>query len=170
MTKNEINYIKGDALHPNQEGSGVLAHCCNDLGVMGAGIALAIAKKWPIVKSRYVQWYRDRAGIKPFNVGQTQFVQVEENLVVANMIGQHDIRAKDGRAPVRYGAIQMCLEDVRNYIQDNKIDYFCCPYLMASDRAGGEWEEIEKLIQQEIVDHDIPVYVYDKYGKRDKDK
>lgn len=47
-----IRFGSGDIMHRPQS-YGVLAHGCNALGVMGAGVALQIAKKWPKVAEEY---------------------------------------------------------------------------------------------------------------------
>ena len=86
----KLKHIKGDVRKPIGDGNKIIIHCCNDIGVMGAGVAAAIAQKWPNVKSEYKKWHRGKQG---FKLGNVQFVKVEDDLVVCNMIGQRDIRS-----------------------------------------------------------------------------
>jgi hypothetical protein len=38
---------------------------------------------------------------------------------------------------------------------------------MGCDLAGGDWAEVEKIIQEELLDHGIEVTAYDLFYKRD---
>ena len=56
IEKGRIFYVKGDVcdLQRNDDNEiAVIPHCCNTLGVMGAGVALALRNKWPIVYDVY---------------------------------------------------------------------------------------------------------------------
>ena len=87
----ELKYVKGDVREPTEEGNKLLIHCCNDIGVMSGGVALAIRNKWGIVYDEYAKWASDwSASAKVFAVGKIQAVKVEKDLAVINMIGQHD--------------------------------------------------------------------------------
>jgi hypothetical protein len=49
-----VYYVSGDALNPVEvKGRKIICHIVNDIGVMGAGIALSIRKKWPIAYNKY---------------------------------------------------------------------------------------------------------------------
>ena len=85
----EILYINGDVREPIGEGNKLIIHCCNDIGKMGAGVAMAISRKWTEVRRQYKQWHM---GNKGFKLGNIQFVKVESDIVVCNMIGQHGIK------------------------------------------------------------------------------
>ena len=108
MTENKTNYVKvsnityvkGDVTKPidADKGNKILVHCVNDCGKMGAGVALAIARKWPSVKKKYVEWHRRG---RNFGLGKVQFVKVEDDIVIGNMIGQHGIRSKNNQKPIR---------------------------------------------------------------------
>ena len=84
----EILYIKGDATAPIGSGVKVITHICNDIGGWGKGFVLALSKKWKMPEEAYRQWYKSQ---EEFTLGAVQFVNVENELYVANMIGQHGI-------------------------------------------------------------------------------
>jgi len=161
----EIKYVKGDVRNPIGSGLKLIVHCCNDLGVMGAGVAKAISDKWPQVKEEYVKWGKGEIFSVPFGLGRIQIVKVEDDIRVANMIGQHDIRTINGIPPVRYESIRECLQKVSEYAKKNNASIHC-PYLMASALAGGKWEVVEKIIISTLCENDISVTVYDFDGKR----
>lgn len=165
----EIKYLSGhDVREPVGEGRKIICHCVNSLGRMGAGVAKALLDKWPPVRSKYIEWHKNNdylnLGVK-FELGNTQLVFVEKEVVVANIIGQLGLRTVDGVPPVRYEALRSGCEYIRGACNFyGATTHF--PYLMGCDLAGGKWEEVEKILQEELADHDIEVTVYDLFNKR----
>ena len=155
----EIKYIKGDATRPIGEGRKLLIHCCNDCGDWGSGFVLAISKRWKEPESQYRKWSNGQTSV-PCELGQVQFVKVEDDIVVSNMIGQHGIKHQNGNPPIRYEAIVKCLEKVKDAAIKNKASIHL-PYLMCCDRAGGKWDIIEGHIKDIFCKNDIEVTVYD---------
>mgnify|MGYP002351074259 FL=1 len=45
---NKIIYLKGDATKPEGLGPRIIAHICNDVGLWGKGVVLAISKRWKL--------------------------------------------------------------------------------------------------------------------------
>jgi hypothetical protein len=167
---NEIKYLSGhDVREPVGEGRKIIGHCCNSEGKMGAGVALALLKKWPSVRSKYISWHKSNNHLgHPFALGKVQFVFVEEDIVVANIIGQHGLRInkETGEVPVRYEALRDGCIYIRGACEYYKASAHF-PYLMGCDLAGGDWAEVEKIIQEELLDHGIEVTAYDLFYKRD---
>jgi len=97
-----INYLIGDATKPIKTGEKrIIAHICNDKGGWGAGFVLALSKKWKLPE----QMYRS-VPITELILGDVQFVPVESDIIVANMIAQHGYRNdNNGKPPIRYGAL-----------------------------------------------------------------
>jgi O-acetyl-ADP-ribose deacetylase (regulator of RNase III) len=164
----KINYVKGDATQPQGDGVKYIIHCCNDEGAWGAGFVMALSRRWEYPEVFYRNWAADGITYSevPFKLGEIQWMYVEDNIVVCNMIGQHGTRTVDGVPPVRYDAIAECLVKVRKLIQDRLVpppEQLCsvhCPRFGAG-LAGGDWEKIEWLLQTYLVDHGVPVTVYD---------
>ena len=152
-----INYIKGDATQPASKGNKIITHICNDIGGWGKGFVLAISKKWKEPEAKYREWYKSQEN---FALGEVQFVQVEDDLWIANMIAQRDIkRGKDGSVPFRGEALSECLAKVKDFAQENN----CSVHMprIGTGLAGGKWEDIEPRIQKELLDHQVDVTVYD---------
>ncbi len=61
---------------------------------------LAISKLSPAPERAFREWYRERER-NDFALGAVQFVSVSPDIQVANMSGQHDIRALQGVPPIR---------------------------------------------------------------------
>jgi O-acetyl-ADP-ribose deacetylase (regulator of RNase III) len=86
-----------------------------------------------------------------------QFVSVAEQLWVANMIGQRDIkRSRSGESPVRYEAIASCLAHVAELATTNDASVHM-PRIGAG-LAGGDWNRIEAIINETLRGIDVAVY------------
>lgn len=152
-----INYLKGDAANPQVEGNKIIVHICNDIGGWGKGFVMAISKRWKKPESEYREWFQSGEN---FNLGEIQMVQVEEDIWVCNMIGQHKtISSSKGIPPIRYEAVEKCLEKVS--IEASKINASIHMPRIGCGLAGGKWEEIESIITKTLLKGDVEVYVYD---------
>ncbi|BEK94437.1 hypothetical protein NSK11_contig00022-0054 [Nocardia seriolae] len=81
---------------------------------MGKGFVLALSARRPQPERAYRDWYQQRES-NDFGLGAAQFVQVEPNLHVANMIGQHRIRPTAGKPPIRYEAVDQTLKKLAEF-------------------------------------------------------
>lgn len=153
----DIQYIKGDATSPEGLENKIIVHVCNDIGGWGKGFVMAISKKWKTPEKQYRDWFKSK---NDFELGKVQFVQVEEDLWVANLIGQHKInKDENGEAPIRYHAIEEGLEAVSDFAKTNNASVHM-PRI-GCGLAGGKWEMIEPIILKTLSSHDIKVVVYD---------
>lgn len=154
-----IQYIKGDATCPVGDDNKIIIHCCNDCvpGRWGKGFVLAL-NKWPQPKSEYMKWSRQGKN-SGYELGNLQFVKVEDDIVVCNMIGQRDTKPRNGVTPIRYSAISKCLEKIAVATLRNNASIHCPRF--GSGLAGGSWDIIETLIKEHLCDQDIQVTVYD---------
>ena len=162
MTK--IQYITGDATEPVGDGRKFIIHVCNDVGGWGSGFVVALSKKWKQPEAAYRKWYKEKVYMfqgKPndFVLGNIQPVKVEDGMVVINMIGQRDIRVNKGVPPIRYDAIKQCLEKVVLLAKQYGVSVHAPRF--GAGLAGGDWDQIEKLIQETLCQSDIPVTIYD---------
>ena len=154
---NKINYIKGDATSPASQGNKVIVHICNDIGGWGKGFVLALSKRWKEPEKQYRDWYKSK---KDFVLGNVQFVLVEDDVWVANLIGQHKInKDENGNPPIRYDAVREGLDKVSRFAIRNKASVHM-PRI-GCGLAGGKWEDIEPLIISALIENNIPVTVYD---------
>jgi O-acetyl-ADP-ribose deacetylase (regulator of RNase III) len=155
----QIHYITGDASNPHTDGPKIIAHICNDRGGWGKGFVLAISRRWPGPQADYRRWYRDRA-INDFELGATRLVQVTPDIWVANMIGQHGIgTSRSAGPPIRYDAVRLSLHHLARHARELRASIHM-PRI-GCGLAGGRWDRIEPLITSELIDHDLPVTVYD---------
>ena len=153
-----IKFLQGDATDPEGGGGRIICHICNDIGGWGKGFVLAISRRWQQPEAAYRQWYHDRAA-NDFALGAVQFVSVEPDIWVANMIGQHGIRRTDQGPPIRYEAVAQCLQRVAEKAGDFNASVHM-PRI-GCGLAGGEWSIIEPLLVEHLCARDISVNVYD---------
>ncbi len=153
-----IHYLIGDATAPAADGTKIIAHVCNDVGGWGKGFVLAISKRWPEPEAAYREWHRNREQ-NDFGLGSVQLVQVHPDLWIANMIGQHGLKRQGGRPPIRYEAVTACLEKLSSLAKERKATVHM-PRI-GCGLAGGDWPEIESIIQRTLCVEGVEVYVYD---------
>lgn len=152
-----ILYQKGDATQPSGDGMKIIAHICNNSGKWGKGFVLAVSKKWKKPELAYRKWAKEK---EDFRLGNIQLVFVEEELIVCNMIAQEGIRrTSDSPAPIRYKALQSCLNKLAEEASVRKASVHM-PRI-GCGLAGGSWEVIEPMIINTLSNNHIPVVVYD---------
>jgi len=89
-----------------------------------------------------------------------QFVQVEKDIYVANLIGQRDIVPDaNGQPPIRYKAVEEGLEKIA--LTAAKKNASIHMPRIGCGLAGGQWRLIEPLIKQKLINKNISVIVYD---------
>ena len=152
----QIRYIRGDATSPIGIGNKLIVHICNNVGGWGRGFVVAISKKWKKPEQEYREWYKNQKG---FELGQVQFVEVDDSITVANMIAQHNIKRINGKAPIRYEALEKCLKSISEYAVDH--DFSVHMPRIGCGLAGGEWEKVEAIIKRAILKTNVQVTVYD---------
>lgn len=154
---NEIKYIKGDATNPNVAGNKIIVHICNDVGGWGKGFVVAISQRWAEPEKQYREWFKAQNN---FALGQVQFVKVENELWVANLIGQRNIyKDETGKPPIRYEAVLLGLDSVAKFALEHNATVHL-PRI-GCGLAGGTWDKIEPLIISTLTDKNIQVTVYD---------
>jgi len=153
--KGILRFVKGDATNP-QGSTRYILQIVNNEGKYGAGFSGALSKRWPKVESEYRTWWRERFG--KLALGDIQIIQVLSDLVVVNMVAQNGIVPKSPK-PIDYEALQKCLakagSEIKNYNGAVHMPRIGCGL------AGGEWEKIEPLIEQELLKRGLNVTVYD---------
>jgi O-acetyl-ADP-ribose deacetylase (regulator of RNase III) len=154
----EIEYKTGDATAPIGAGTKIIVHVCNDIGAWGRGFVMAVSKRWSEPERRYRAWHTGEAE-RPFALGEVQFVEVGENIWVANLIGQKDIRASPGVPPVRYKAIRAGLKKVT--VEAKRLNASAHMPRIGCGLAGGDWSVIASIIQDELLSAGVQVTVYD---------
>ena len=154
--KNKINYIIGDVFESKIEGPIIIAHICNDIGAWGKGFVLSLSRRWKLPETKYKIWYKSN---KKFKLGEVQFVEVQENTIVANMISQRGIRKTFTDVPMQYDALIECLDKVSKIALETGSTVLM-PRI-GCGLAGGKWENIYPIIEDTLIKKGIKVFVFD---------
>lgn len=128
---------------------GIIVHGCNAQGVMGAGIALQLKTKYPVVFIKYID------ALKKINrnereriVGNVIWVRIHSKLLVANGITQLYYGRAPNRQYVSYDAIRSVFRYVSNKaIEQNMPIYF---HKIGATLGGGDWSVIRKIIEETV--------------------
>ena len=157
VSRADIHYLVGDATAPQVAGQKIIVHVCNDIGAWGCGFVMALSRRWAIPERRYRAWYHTGKG---FGLGAVQFVPVELNIVIANMIAQRGLAmCSQAEPPIRYEALEQCLRQVAERAVETNASVHM-PRI-GCGLAGGDWAEVEPIIRRSLTDAGVPVYVYD---------
>lgn len=144
----EINYVTGDATNPIGEGNKIVPHVCNNENKWGAGFVLALSKKWKQPEIAYRMQ-------KDYTLGNVQFVRVENDIIVANMVAQNGVIHVNGIPPIRYDALKTALIKVNQMAIETNSTIHCPKF--GAGLSGGRWDIIEEIIKEVIT---VPVTVY----------
>lgn len=150
-----VTYLIGDATAPDGRVPGVIAHVCNDSGGWGKGFVLALSRRWPEPEAAYRRWARSG---QEFGLGMVQLVKVDDHLHVANMVAQHGYVSPANPVAVRYDALAQCLSKLAGRIGEGTIIHM--PRI-GCGLAGGNWDQIEPLLQEHLAMAGFDVRVYD---------
>ena len=152
-----IEYLVGDATRPTGDGAKIIVHICNDIGKWGRGFVLAVSRRWAEPERAYKSSFKTGA---PPRLGDVQFVSVERDVTVANVIGQHGIASRPGGTPpVRYEAIRLGLEAVVERAVGARASVHM-PRI-GCGLAGGEWAVVEQIVHSTLAKAGVVVFVYD---------
>lgn len=99
-----------------------------------------------------------------FGLGAVQFVQVEPEIWVANVVGQRDIQRKGvepegGLPPIRCEAV----EQGRQNVAEEAVRVGASVHMprIGCGLAGGSWDRIEPIIARTLLARGVEVFVCD---------
>lgn len=151
-----ISYVKGDATKPQGKSPRIIVHCVNDLGAWGAGFVVALSRRWSEPEAAYV----DAIHKGKLELGKVQFVTVvdenDEEIIVANLVGQKGLMGPANPMPVRYAAMKSGLQLVA--LRAKKLSASIHMPRMGCGLAGGSWEKMEPIVEETLKGLDVTVY------------
>lgn len=151
-----ISEVVGDALsHPR----GIIAHGCNALGIMGAGIALQIRKRFPEAYKQYT-WLCSRYPYAESKervlMGTVQLVEVTPELTICNAFTQLGV---GGKAPASLDAVEYALAQLYEIAAIRETEV-AMP-LIGCGLGGLSWEnEVSHVVDELVWRFDVPTTIY----------
>lgn len=137
--------------------SGIICHQVNCIGAMGAGLALQIKNKWPVVFKNY----KDECSVFAENpsklLGHVQETLVSSNLVVANCYGQ----VYPGRKGVmtEYDAWDSILDKLIDISNFYSLDIHF-PWRIGCGLGGGDWDSMYNKIADAFGTTGVQVFIH----------
>ena len=152
-------YVKDSILNTPHK---YIAHGVNCQGVMRSGVAKVLLDKYPQVRSEYLQLYEqmERMMLESTKemLGVVQFVDCQDKIVL-NMFTQNSY-GYDKKQYVSYEAIKNCFEELTKYFNENNSEMVTVAIpKIGCGLAGGDWEIVEKIINESTGDK-LNVVVY----------
>jgi O-acetyl-ADP-ribose deacetylase (regulator of RNase III) len=167
--------IDGDLIKLTRQGLfDVIVHGCNCFGIMGAGVALQIAKefganKFPLECGEFIGvhnklgqidckrlFLEDTGKWTPYPDEGGRFVSQE--VVVVNAYTQFSTANRYQTTPLDYEALTLCLRKINHQFKGEHIGL---PQI-GCGLADGDWEKVKLIIQQELKDCKVTVVIYKK--------
>lgn len=149
-----MNIIQGDLIKLALAGRfDVIVHGCNCFCTMGAGIAKAIKSEFPEAYEADCQTEngtKDKLG----NYSHATVVKHDNEITVINAYTQHDYSGPGMKAD--YEAIRSVFRKIKSDYSGKRIGY---PKIGAG-LAGGDWEIISTIIDEELMDEDHTLVVF----------
>lgn len=154
-----MKYVKGDLLDLAEKGNfDVVVHGANCFTTMGSGIAKSIHSRWPEAYEVDCDTsYASRA-----KLGKYSGITIKRNgyaFFVVNAYTQYDYRPRSGTPPVDYNAIRSVFKALAKEFSDPNTR-FGIPKIGAG-LAGGNWDIIEKIIDEEMAGRDITCVLFE---------
>lgn len=120
--------------------SGIITHQVNCRGVMGAGLAKALRKKYPVIFPEYRQLCIN-GQLRP---GMIQLICVADGLYICNLAGQDGYGTN--RRYTDYDALQTALVKLHRVSISLDLPVYI-PYHMGCGLGGGDWSIVSRLIE-----------------------
>lgn len=146
----EFVEVEGNLLEPDPAwGIRAIAHGCNCMGVMGAGIAKQIATKWPAV----LQVYKDECIAGRFTLGKYHGIAVNTDplFVVFNLATQH-LPGPNAELPAITQALHGALIDCAHMgIDKLGVCQIGCGI------GGVEWSDVSSIMKTLVSDTGVGI-------------
>lgn len=135
-----LHTISGDVT--TLSGSFVLCQQVNCQGVMGAGLALAIRKKWPQVYSDYLKFHQSAPDNKQL-LGHIQTTTIHKQQFICNIFGQYQYGYRGHFTDET--ALLSALKVIFKHAASSNLPVFI-PDRIGSGLAGGDYNKIQSGI------------------------
>lgn len=131
-----ISYHNGDLL---KSGCDIICHQVNLQGVMGGGLALQIATKYPNCEEQY-KYILNRFDMK----GNVHFFCYSDrgySKYIANCFSQNE------DFTTNYEWLKYCFKKILSFVQTQNIETIGVPYNYGCGIASGDWNKVEQIFK-----------------------
>jgi O-acetyl-ADP-ribose deacetylase (regulator of RNase III) len=148
-----IRYVEGDLVKMAKEGKfDVIAHGCNCFCAMGAGIAPQIKNAFPEAFEADCETVAGDES-KMGTISHT----VYSKPTIVNIYSQYDTKGRrSGNMDLDYDALRSGLKEMKAKFSGKT---FGLP-MIGAGLAGGDWDIIEKIIEDEMIGEYVTIVQY----------
>lgn len=148
----EIKEYNGNLFDSKAE---VLCHQVNTFGVMGAGIAAEVKKRFPGVYEEYKKTCELYKIMGRSKEGKALVLKTgnEKDQYIANLFGQKDWMTE-------YSLLESALRDLLWWMETHGKKYVAFPYNMSCGLASGNWNIVRAMIEGIFCDTGIQVEIW----------
>ena len=151
-----IHSVEGDILLTRAQ---AIAHGVAPMDPMNQGLAKALHEKYPAMHKDFHHWCHQQHP-KP---GEAWMWGGPDGVRIINLLtqdGGYGHGARPGKATVTN--VNHALRALRKIVSKEGITSLALPRL-ATGVGGLEWDEVKPLIENQLGDLEIPVYLYETY-------
>lgn len=140
----------GDILNATES---LICHQVNIDGVMGGGLALQIANKYPSVEEKYKTFCETFKHDEMFLLGQYQAVNIGEKKYIVNCFSQEkDFTTNyDAIVQIFCGLLQSCI--ISNFT-------IAVPYKYGCGIAKGDWNKVKDILERLSNEYKVDISIY----------
>jgi len=152
-----ITKVRGDILLTEAQ---AIAHGVAPHDHFNQGLALALRERFPAMAKDF-RHYCHQQNPKPGHA----WLWAGPDKVIVNLMTQEPApseKAHPGKAKLQH--VSHALKELRGIVQEQGITSIAIPKL-ATGVGGLDWEQVEPLIEEHLVDLKIPVVIYEEYDK-----
>lgn len=128
----------------------IIVHQVNCMNAIGAGLSGAICKMYPKVKDEYHKIFKTYEAKDIF--GYAQDVVINNDLVVVNLFSQ--FRYGMGYKHTDYDKL---IKGIKTVVSRHPGAEVYIPYKIGCGLGGGNWNELYKLINDELNEYSITI-------------
>lgn len=142
----------------------IIIHGCNAQGKMQSGFAKELRSRFPGAYDAYMKEFNKNSSLK---LGTNVIYYHSDNLVIVNAITQR-YYGRDGKKYVSYDAVDDCMRELNELLGldstvtqllDNKPCIDVHFPKLGADLGGGDWNVIEQIIDNRIVNARKHLYI-----------
>ncbi len=133
-----MKIVNDDILNAKEN---IIVHQVNELGVMGAGLALQIKNKYRNVYEKYKKYANKDC------LGKIQLIKINKHQMICNMFSQRGINRI--KQTTDYELMKQCFQKLAKLEEDTHIT-IAIPYKLGCGLAGGDWNIVSELIKEII--------------------
>lgn len=152
-----FKYVDCDIFDMNVD---IIGHQVNLYGIMGGGIAREIKERFPDVYEEYREICLSESGL--LGKMHLTYAYVDEDgeseLMIANLFGQDESAGQ--KVLTNYSALASSLKFLHEWASMLDKKTIALPYGLGCGIAGGDWNIVSKLIEDEFgTDEELVCYI-----------